>query len=293
MKISTILKHHLDATTSNSVADNLGDGYLLQNNPIYKLIRRHTLDLGFSFTNTPDSDYLTFPMGQLEVILQKKQIPYLDNVHPLQKINTQTKSNIEWKHVIDNLKPNYLFHESSHAVARSLRPIKINSLNETITITLLEESFANTCEFLALAYAQESIHKCYLEMNSFCTLFEARSALNKLMQTHGLQNIFKFMILCYLHSNFLFEKLTDKNLNTLLDLCSLKSNIDLKSFKNLAYYAFELNPNFRYTTAEMYLQMNGIYDPVEQVLNFDFVQTFKSSTILQKYMLDLNSLFSS
>lgn len=293
MKISSLLKNHIDKTILISIHDNLGDGFLLQNNPIYKKIRHYTLELGFTFTNSPDSDYLTFPMGQLEVILEKKQIPYLDNVSPLQKINAQTKSNVEWKHVVENLKPNYLFHESSHAVARSLRPNKTNSLNETITFTLLEESFANTCEFLALAYAHDPIHKCYLEMNSFCTLFEARSTLNKMIQSHGLQNIFKFMILCYLHSNFLFEKLSEKNLNTIFDICDLKSNVDIKAFKNLAHYAFELNPNFRYTTTEMYLQLNGIFNSVEQVLDFDFMQSFKSSTILQKYILDLNNIFSS
>jgi len=292
MKISIILKNHLDSTTPHSVSDNLGDGYLLKNNPIYKLIRHRVLALGFTFTNRPDSDYLTFPMGQLEHILESKQIPYLDNVHSLEKINTQTKANIDWVHVVDNLKPNYLFHESSHAVARAQRPDTPKSLQEIITMTLIEESFANTCEFLALAYAQDSIHKCYLEMNSFCTLFEARSMLNKLIQTHGLESIFKLMILCYLHSNFLFEKMSEKNLNLIIDICGFKNNIDLKAFKNLAHYAFELNPNFRYTTAEMYLRLNAIYDPVEQVLDFDFMQTFKSSTILQKYMLNLSSIFS-
>jgi len=290
MKLSTVLKTHEETTSSISLKDNLGDGYLLQNNKVYKLVRDNLIHHNFKFTNHPPAEYLSFPMAQLENILLSKKIPYIDNVSPLQKVISKT-NNLEWHHVVDNLKPNYLFHESCHAVARSLRPSMQLSSNENIITMFLEESFANTCELLAISYAQDSLHKNFLEMNSYCTLFESRSILNKNIHSNGFKNMFSIILISYLHSNFLREKINERELKSIIDFCEIKQISDLKNLRNVVHYVFELNPNFRYITADFYLRLNGFTQPVEQTLNFDFMQNLSESVSLREHFIKLSELF--
>ena len=99
---------------------------------------------------------LCHSVSQLEWILQKKIIPYIDNTSVLKQLNDKLPENILWDDISDNLKGNHVFHESCHAVSRSLinefykDPVlktKNDFQNHTL-MRLIEESFANTCELL-------------------------------------------------------------------------------------------------------------------------------------------------
>lgn len=291
MKLANLLQKHSEAIAQSALSQNLGDSFLLTHNTIYKQIRLKALDLGFRYSTEVSEDYTAFPMGQLENILQEKIIPYVNNVTPLQKLNKKTASSLEWNHVVDNLKPNYLFHESCHAVSRSFVPkIKSNKFKSQLTTTLIEESFANTCEFFAISEAHDQVHRIFLEVNSYFTIFEDRSLLKKIIEQNGKASVFKFMLLCYLHSNFLNEKLEDKDFKRIIELAHLESQAEIKILKSLAKNAFALNPRFRYTTTEMYMRLNGVTQSVTEVVDFDYLQLIKDDKNLSGLVAEL-SLF--
>ena len=300
MKLANILKKHHENSPTHSLENSFGDGFLVQNNLVFRSIRQSVLKCGFKFSNELNPDYLAFPMGQLEWILKEKKIPYLDNVSALQKINERTNSSLDWDHVVDNLKPNYVFHESCHAVARTSRLKYLlktagrvaSDKQELITAMLIEESFANTCEFLAIAYTQDATQRLFLEMNSYFVVFDDRTRLKNTIEKYGLDKISKFMLYSYLLSNFLRQSLSDQELKIILSLASLQSSTDIKLFKSLAQIAFALNLRFRFTTTEMYLRLNSIQDPVINVLDFDPIAFIKGRKDFSGWIDDLISVFS-
>ena len=290
MQLSALLHNHLESYDLHGLPYNLGDNYLCEKNKIYRNVRHETVKLGFTFSNKPDVNYLAFPMAQLENILTQKVIPFTDNVSALKLFSEQTGS-LDWDHVVDNLKPNYVFHESCHAIARAKsQNVPRTSLELKLTTLLLEESFANTCEFFAIADANDQTHRNFLEINSYFTLFDDRTHLKRAIEAVGAADVFKFMLLSYLHSNFLNEKLNDGDFRKVLNLCGLQAPESERALKSLAQNCFALNPRFRYTTTEMYLRSQKINTPVELALNFDYIQIIENNEALMDFINSLSQI---
>lgn len=285
MKLSLMLQKHF-AAAQDGLASNFGDGYLMQHVGVFKNVRKKALSLGFSFSNSPDANYLAFPMSQLESILSSKTIPFTDNVMALAALNEKAPA-LDWDHIVDNLKPNFVFHESCHAVARTLsQPFGSPDLQTKLTTMLIEESFANACEFFSIADAGEAACRHFLEVNSYFTDFEHRTLLKKAIEKSGGPVVFKVLLLGYVHANFLNEKIADSDFKQLAAICEAPPS-ESAALKSLIKNCFNLNPRFRYTTTELYLRVNGVNMPVEQALDFDYLQLVKSNSTL----LDLiNSL---
>lgn len=289
MKLSNLLQKHQEITDPRALSKCLGDGYLNQRNRIFRAIREETISLGYTYSDRQNDEYLAFPMGQLENILTTKTIPFTNNVDALVALNQKTNSQLEWDHIVDNLKPNYVFHESCHAIARSKSPTNLDFQSRLTTI-LLEESFANACEYFAIVDAQDHLHKAFLEVNSYFVAFEDRSNLKKIMDTTSPHEIFKFMLLAYMHSNFLNERFDDQSFKSILDFVDFKKKPDEKSLKTLAKIVFALNPRFRYTTTEMYLRLNGISEAVENAVNFDYLKVISNSHSIHQFLNQLSTL---
>lgn len=290
MKLDSLLSKHDETLHEKGLKDSLGDSFLLKNNSIFYTVRLRTLDLGYKFSHNFNPEYLALPMSQLESILVSKNIPYSDNVSALKNINQKTHKNLDWDHIVDGLKANYVFHESCHAISRNVSDelqINTSEVKNKITTVLIEESFANTCEFFLIAESQDAVHRLFLEKNSYFTVFDDRTHLKKTIEKYSLASMFEFMLLCYLHSNFLHEQLKDADLKKILSLCSFKTAPENKVLKSLAQNAFALNPRFRYTTTEMYLKLNGISGKVTDVLNFDCFSLIASNTQLKRLISEL------
>ena len=290
MKVDNLLSKHDAFKTPQGLKNSLGDDFLLKNNSLFYTVRLKTLDLGFEFSEDFNPSYLSLPMAQLESILESKKIPYSDNVSALKKLNQNTGKNLEWDHIVDGLKANYVFHESCHALARNTsRNLKINTsqLQNKIVTILIEESFANACEFLLIAEAHDVPHRLFLEKNSYFTVFEDRTHLKNAIDKFSLGAVFQFMLFCYLHSNFLREQLTENDFKKILSLCDFKTVPEIKVLKSLAQNAFALNPRFRYTTTEMYLRLNGLPMKVTEALNFDCFSVIASNQELKRLISNL------
>ncbi len=302
MKLKTLLEQHLQNEHPQQITNNLGDAYLLRNNCVFNAVRKKVLALSFTYSNSFNTDYVVFGMSQLENILKSKTIPYLDNVTLLESLENKNPMQIVWQHLENNLRPNYIFHESCHAFARSISE-DLNLLSDfsdqkeiLILISLIEESFANTCEFMAIAEAKDAIHKIFLKMNSYYADFENVATLHKAIENHPVKSVFQMMMLSYLHSNFLTEKISEFNFDQILQMAfkgsSLKDNQQIKILRSLSKKAFDLNPEFRYSTTEFYLRMNGVTQPLEKALDYDFMDLIQKNIKIQKLITQLStSLF--
>lgn len=302
MKLKTLLEQHHQNKHPQQIKNNFGDAYLLQNNCVFNAVRNKVLAICFTYSNSFNADYTVFGMSQLESILKSKTIPYLDNVTLLEDLEKSQPLQIDWSHLENNLRPNYVFHESCHAYARSicdelnLRSLYSNQKEIMILVSLIEESFANTCEFMASAYAKDTVHKIFLQLNSYYVDFENVTTLNNAIKTHPVQSVFQMMLFSYLHSNFLSEKINESTFDQIMQMAfnglPPKDNQQIKILRSLSKKAFDLNPVFRYSTTEFYLRMTGVTQPLEKALDYDFFDLIKKNIKIQKLIAQLStSLF--
>lgn len=287
MKIARLLEIHSQNAPEQSLSLNLGDGFLIKNNPLYAAVRKGAMDLNFKYSTDMSSHYLALPLSQLESILKSKSIPYLDNVSVLLEIEKKIRNSTEWDEVTDNLKRNQLFHESCHAIIRILSEKVYPSPqteHEIILKTLIEESFANACEFLGIADAEDPIHRLFYEINSYIFLPDQRFQMKKLIAELGYNITLKFFVLAYLCSNFLKEKLTDIEFNRLLHLAQLQKQSQpmIKVLRSLSKIAFELNPRFRWVTTTFYLRLHGKTITTDQLSKIDFISLLESNPFPMK-----------
>ncbi len=289
MKLTALLQKH-ETTKAQGLLLSLGDGYLVTHNSVYGAVRKKVQTFDFKFSSSPTPEYLAFPMSQLENLLSSKTIYFQNNSDILSALDQKVPQQINWDHIGGNLKANYVFHESCHAIARSISTrlglATATDLKTKLVAMLLEESFANTCEFMAIMDAQDATHKTFLEVNSFFTKFDDRTHLKNLCSEVGQKNVFKFMIFAYLHSNFLNEHFTQQQMARVTKL-----TFDHKALKNLSKNAFELSPGFRFNTTELYLRLNGINENVLDALEFDYLAVIEQNPTFLKLIDELSEIF--
>jgi hypothetical protein len=279
MKLTTLLQKHEDHQKAG-LADAFGDGYLMTHNFVYRRVRQLALNAGYDFTQDLNQNYVAFPMGELKNLLLKKQIPYFNNTTALKNLEAQAPQKIEWQHVCDNLKPNYTFHEACHMIAQEFAlqsgvESKLEEKNK-ILVMLISESFANTCEFMAIVDAQDTTHKIFLDRNSYFTRFDDRTNLKNYVEEVGFENAFRFFLLMYLHCNFLNDHAPQNQTMS-------------KAEKSLAKNVFLLNPGFRFITTELYLRLNEVNTPVLDALQFDYQAQIKNHAALQLFINSLSN----
>jgi hypothetical protein len=301
MKIASLLKHHQDAESKSSLNENLGDGYLLKNNRVFSGIRNLALASGFSFDMGFNSLYAALPLSQLDSLMRQQRIPFTDNVSVLRSLETQIPGQVTWDHVCDGLKKNRIFHESSHAVARSIRA-KID-FSETqkkelkILQILIEESFANCCELLGIVDVKDSVHRIFYECNSYFTVFDDKTNLAKALEDYEAEGLIGFLICAYVHSNFLNNEMSDADFKKLVALnfphmSPDRKSPDTKRLKSLAKNCYLLNPRFRSVTTSLYLRLNGISIDAAAATGFDWIATIEKSQPHRDYVRQLAGMLS-
>jgi hypothetical protein len=197
-----------------SIADNLGDGYLYANSDFYRLIRDTALDLGFRFVERESetwSDYLVMPLLALASILEKKEIPYVDNVSFLRKLYAQKPDLlVSLRLLYGSLRRNYTFHESCHCVARHLDCIGRYTSEQFATPeqafigrSLIEEAFANSVERIASISGKSASLIFFSDMNSYLIYRSSmKDHWDRLTEELGLERLLTFLLMNYVYLNF-------------------------------------------------------------------------------------------
>lgn len=302
MKLSRLLEFHRGESPNGALSRNLGDGYLIRHNQIYGNIRRLALEPGFKPSTDFNPDYLALPLGQLDQILDSKLLPFVDNVSALETLVQRLGQTVTWNDVSDNLRRNQLFHESCHAVfrvkaiARGFRQNQRSGEN-IILEALLEESFDNACEFLAVVDATKIEHQIFLTVNSYTSLFEETRALQNLTAAFGRAAILKFMILSYLLSNGLQEAITKPLVTKLFQLSFPETPPAVvqkhsKTLLHMAKLALTLDERFRGLVTPLYLKMNMTPTSAAEIARTDWLAAYESSARHQDLLAALIKDFS-
>lgn len=255
-------------------------------------MRKDAQLFGFRYT-AASAEHIALPFLQLESILKTQNIPYVDNVTALENLVSQFP-NLSWLDLAPHLKKNYIFHESCHAVARSYfrqdKNSKNNDPNETaegqILQILLEESFANTCELMAMLDVRSLEHEIFYAQNSYTWLPEVRSNMRKINEQIGEEALMQLIVIFYLYSNFLKDSISEKDLSELISLLELKKfeSQSMKTLRSLIRVAFTLDYEFRTVTTGLHLKLLGLNVDLQK---FDILRELRNN---KKNIEMINSL---
>ncbi|MBS1959142.1 MAG: hypothetical protein JST80_06720 [Bdellovibrionales bacterium] len=278
--VKKILNEHDKYTTSQSLKDCLGDGYLLQNNPIYLAIRVAATHSDFKFSNERFYEYDAMALTQLPKILKKKVIPYLDNVTALREIEKARPGKFTLND-IPPLRGNQIFHESAHAVANTILSWHLKDKGksdiERVLRILFQEAFANACESFSNLYAHDRFHNEFLYKNSY--IMEEPNVRRKLlegMNTAGETQTFIVLLFSFLYANFLQTETADREFQSLLDLLVPNANKkESAALFKVFGIGFTLDLQFTEFTNKFCLQLAGLKTTPEQLSKVKLQAWFK------------------
>jgi len=259
--LSEVIELHRKFCPPHTIRGNLGDGYLIHFNPIYRRIREEVLRKGFRFTTENVGNYYSFPLMALDEVIAKKKIPYRKNflwLPTLEKVAQKKFTLSEIKR--SEIQLNYLFHESAHCIAHdvlfgSKSILSVAKTKETLLKILIGESFANTVECLSAIYAEGELGFFFLEANCH---FRANSkeikTLKKTIEKYGTHKIFLLLLHAFLYANYLYEKLGKNEIQKIFYLTGSKPSKDLKKIIEIG---LQLDTEFRTSTTQLHLLKIG------------------------------------
>lgn len=303
MKLSRLLEQH-DRSSQGGLDGAFGDGYLVSQNPVYRRIREAAMAEGYSYTSERDDAYETFPLLRLNQLLAKKSLPFAKNTAAFRDLTPRQTELLDWRDLEGNLKRNFVFHESCHAVVRRLAgPLLApasagGGLSEQRRFALqmiFEESCANACELFGGFEAKDPIHRIFYELNSYICEFERRTDFHQATERWGGPEVCRWMILSYLLSNFLRTQLDEGDVRRMQILSGLKelSSKDLKVLRSLSRVAFQLSERFREQTTAFHLRLSGVTTPITELFDFDVLSLFEREPGAETLLRQVSELLSS
>jgi hypothetical protein len=257
--------------SENSIPLVLGDRYLYAVNKVFTNIRNEVIARGYRFSNADSRllrDYQTMPLLMLQEIIERKIIPYVDNVSILQTIIKRTPGlKLPARFIANTLHRNYLFHESCHCVAYYILQENKDFLDELcrsekerfVMISILTESFANTVERLSSSAPCPNSHVFFFNLNSYMNYdLNSRQVLQDALEKHGIQRLFRLAFLGYMHSNLRKAKADPATVDRMLTLAWAGSPIseeERKPMDELVNNGYAIHSGFREETAPAYFRL--------------------------------------
>ncbi len=278
--LGELISVHRQFQPKESLPLNLGDGFLCATNPIYRNIRQELLRGGFSFSLKDTMHYFSFPLMSLDRVLEEKVIPYRDNFFwllELEKYAPGIFSLTELKRC--ELQFNYLFHESAHCIAHwhffgSKKIKKIPKNKVTLLKILVGEAFANTTEALSALFVEGEIGNYFLDANCHFRSNEREvKTLTRFAREEGIKALATVLFASFLYSNFMYEKLEEKEYRLVRAFASLS---ELSNIASVVKVGLSLSSQFRTTTTQLHLIKLGfrenlnsfiIQDPIRFILD--------------------------
>lgn len=258
-------RHH----GAQRLAESLGDGYLYRHNRFFRNIRRAALAAGFRYTLSDDTAYYGFPLIHLDAILASRKIPYRPSFTALCHLEASRPGFFTLADLQQNRPaPNYLLHESAHAVAfRELfgRPRDVAAaLREPSALlkVMLGESFAMTAEYFAACAVQGQPHAWLFSISSYRHRTQKKKAVGQLLERYGFEPVCRAVLLAFLYNNFLVDRLGRRQLESLAfavgpALSRHASAAEVRALGAALNGLMVMSPEFRYDTARLFLTMFG------------------------------------
>lgn len=250
--------------------ENMGDGFLCATNPVFRNIRAEFLRRGFRFTKEDLNGYFAFPLMSLDEAIFARRVPYYQNARWLEKLEKFAPGKFSLTELRrSELKYNYLFHESAHCIAHNLffgrkniRHVPKNQ--DSLLKVFIGEAFANSVEALSYAFTEGEIGGFFLDANCHFRASEKEMLiLQRAVAKFGAARTALVLIGAFLYSNYLFEKLSRKQLKLIDQLAGIEAP------PSLVKIGLQLNEEFRTATTPLHLVKSGFPADLGKLMKLD------------------------
>jgi hypothetical protein len=265
----------------NRLAQSVGDGFLYLKNPFFRRVRDATLAAGFRYTLADEGAYYGFPLIHLDTILSRRKIPYRPSFTALQHLEQRRPGFFTLADLQQNRPaPNYLLHESAHAVAFHQlfgRPRDVGAaLSEPRTLVklMLGESFAMTAEYFAACAVRGQPHAWFFSISSYRHRTQKKKAVGELLERYGFSFVGRAVLLAFLYNNFLVDRLNKQQLSALAEAADRNvarrlTPANLRELGAALNGLMVMSPEFRYDTSRLFLTMFGRSRNIRRELSAD------------------------
>lgn len=283
LNLSTLLWVDDQYPADAALADCLGDRYLYSTNQIFFRVRNTSRSLGITYSAAADRlwrDYHSAPLLVLHDILASGVIPYKDNSATLRRVASRNPDlTLPASALLMQVGRNYLLHESCHCISDRLLPPAADEMRSDeqrfyfVFRAICCEAFANVVERLAQIYADASTHLLFLTLNSYVDYTaEQRALLKDCVSFFGLEAIFQFGYLAFLHANMRNDVLGEPSLAAFIHTVFGNRELTLPErafLKTLAHNVFTLQRGFREETSVLFFRMFGCEKEYRQCQDLD------------------------
>jgi hypothetical protein len=302
--VTDLLNSQLSFQNYTEIPMNLGDGFLIKNNLIFRKIRLLSRSIDVCYSSESNLyNYDTCPNLSFNKILENKTVPYLKNTAPLIEV-VRHFPDLDIGRMLE-IKKNNILHESTHLVIweglKSLRDSTTeNFTSEFVFDSLFSEAFACSCETIGQYYTEGPVHRWFYRQNTNaygCDRTEYLLLLNQLSEQFGIDFCFRLSLFSFLFWNFYYSRVDRDTLYKILPHCGENleiSDSDLSIILSFCNLHFNIHSWFRNEIASFYFYKSGFRKSLAELLNFDFLKllTFDQNR-LSFYHSSVSSLFHS
>lgn len=256
-----LISVHRQFRAKGSLPENLGDGFLFDQNPVFRSVRESCLERGFSFTPSDHGLYYSFPLMSLDQVIETRRIPYRDNFAWLPLLEKSAPGQFTLTELKrSELLFNYVFHEAAHCIAHSVffgrvRFSRLPKNADTLRKILIGEAFANMVEALSHAFAEGEIGSYFLDGNChFRSSVKEVKEIRRFAKAHGYEKTATVLLAAFLYANYLLDRLGRREHALIRELAGLEKSAKIEK---LAKIGTELSEQFRTTTTHLHLIKMG------------------------------------
>ena len=302
MKLAELIQLQRRCHGKERLLESAGDGYLYVYNPYFRRVRKAALRAGFRFTQRDAHGYYGFPLIHLDSILAEREIPFRPSFSGLLHLERTRPGHFELRDLFKNRPaPNYLLHESAHAVAfHELfgRPPDVRAAftePDALVRVMLGESYAMTAEYFAACAVQGTVHDWFFSISSYRHRTPKKKAIGELLDELGFPFVARSVLLAFLFNNFLVDRLEPRRFDALLGYArepgqrrlAPRARVKLRLALN---GLMVMSPEFRYDTARLFLGMFGRTRNIRRELSRDPLVLLNAQTKLPSALSRLISV---
>lgn len=281
MRLEQLLELQRRCHGPRRLAESVGDGYLYLHNPYFRRVRDAALAAGFRYTLVDERAYFGFPLVHLDSILSTRRIPYRPSFTALEHLERRRPGFFTLADLQQNRPaPNYLLHESAHAVAFQAlfgRPRDVGAaLSEPSSLIklMLGESYAMTAEYFAACAVAGQPHGWLFSISSYRHRTQKKKVVGQLLERYGFAFVARAVMLAFLYNNFLVDRLDRRKLTRLAAEADpavarrLTPSAE-RTLQGALNGLMVMSPEFRYDTARLFLTMFGRSRNIRRELDHD------------------------
>ena len=304
ISIAELLRVQRKSHGSARLLENLGDGFLYQKNPIFRRIRDAARARSVRFTLQDPGDYFAFPLVALDSVLRTRKVPYRANYAALCTFERTRPGFFTLADLrLNRPLPNYLLHESAHAVAfhelfgRPRNTALALADRAKLVHVVLGEAYAMTSEYFAACAVSGTLHAWFFSINSYRHRTPAKQAVGEFVEGVGLPLLVWLVLVAFLLNNFFVERFPARAFDRALELFPLGklphfSAAERARLCRALSALMVMNPEFREDTARLFFSMHGYDRSIRRILGGDPLALIAADAALPSQLSNLVRILS-